>query len=80
MIMGIFTGDMDLIKDSFKAMLKSFEDAVMKIIGSIGDALGVSLMVLVIYLVLKTYLLYVSEIFTNFITFAKEKLLHLVWC
>lgn len=75
LIMGIFTGDMDLIKDSFKAMLKSFEDAVMKIIGSIGDAFKGFINGIGNLFGFENLFATVSEIFTNFITFAKEKLL-----
>ena len=75
LIMGIFTGDMDLIKDSFKAMLKSFEDSVMKIIGSIGDAFKGFINGIGNLFGFENLFATVSEIFTNFITFAKEKLL-----
>ena len=75
LIMGIFTGDMDLIKDSFKAMLKSFEDAVMKVIGSIGDAFKGFINGIGNLFGFENLFATVSEIFTNFITFAKEKLL-----
>ena len=75
LIMGIFTGDMDLIKDSFKAMLGVFEDAFMKLIGSIGDAFKGFINGIGNLFGFENLFATVSEIFTNFITFAKEKLL-----
>ena len=75
LIMGIFTGDMDLIKDSFKAMLGAFEDAFMKLIGSIGDAFKGFINGIGNIFGFENLFATVSEIFTNFITFAKEKLL-----
>ena len=75
LIMGIFTGDMDLIKDSFKAMLGVFEDAFMKLIGSIGDAFKGFINGIGNIFGFENLFATVSEIFTNFITFAKEKLL-----
>ena len=55
-------------------MLKSFEDAVMKVIGSIGDAFKGFINGIGNLFGFENLFATVSEIFTNFITFAKEKL------